>query len=274
MFGANKMKDKLGDRMKMYEKMDTQRFLPLVPVCARIDGRGFSKYTKGLDRPFDIRFTRVMQLVTRLLVEKTNAIVGYTQSDEITLVWYSDSVFSQIFFDGKKQKMISVLSSMATAYFNREWSRIGLPWRDDPATFDCRVWNVPNKVEAVNVLLWRELDAIKNSVSMATRSKYSSNQMHGKHVDDMKKMLMDVGIDWNQYPEFFKRGTYYRRVNSVRKFTTGEIENLPQKHQARFDPYLTVERSDVVEMGLMPNMIDIGNRVGFIFDGRDPITKG
>ena len=49
--------DALGDRMKAYERQETElRFIPLLPIYARIDGRGFSKFTKGFARPYDERF--------------------------------------------------------------------------------------------------------------------------------------------------------------------------------------------------------------------------
>lgn len=41
-----------GDRMKTYESIETGRkFIPLLPVYARIDGRCFSKFTRDMDRP-------------------------------------------------------------------------------------------------------------------------------------------------------------------------------------------------------------------------------
>jgi tRNA(His) guanylyltransferase len=46
------MTDSLGDRMKSYESRESdRRFLPMVPVYARIDGRGFSSFTRGMERP-------------------------------------------------------------------------------------------------------------------------------------------------------------------------------------------------------------------------------
>ena len=89
--------DPLGDRMKDYEGRETKRrFLPLLPVCARLDGRAFHTWTKNLERPFDKRFVNLMRDVTSYLVQETNAVVGYTQSDEISLVFYSPDPKSQI----------------------------------------------------------------------------------------------------------------------------------------------------------------------------------
>ena len=134
------MTDDLGDRMKVFEQAEAgRRFLPLLPVVARLDGRGFSSFTRGLQRPFDSRMSDLMIETTKALVDETVAVCGYTQSDEITLAWYSDDYRSQIFFDGKIQKMVSTLAAIASVTFNKLLPQF-LPEKVTAApTFDCRV---------------------------------------------------------------------------------------------------------------------------------------
>jgi len=98
----------LDNRMKLYEQVESaRRFLPLLPVVARLDGKCFHKFTKNMKEPFDENLTQVMIETTKYLVEETNAIIGYTQSDEITLIYCSDNSESQIFFDGLKVSLAS-----------------------------------------------------------------------------------------------------------------------------------------------------------------------
>jgi tRNA(His) guanylyltransferase len=262
--------DELGTRMKEYESKESgRRFLPMLPVVARIDGKNFSKFTKGFKRPYDDRMVHLMLNTTIFLVEKTQALIGYTQSDEISLVWYSDSYKSQIFFDGRIQKMTSVLASMATSFFNENRAAL-LPERENTlAFFDCRVWQVPNKAEAVNNILWREIDATKNSVSMAARCYYSHKDLHNKGRADMMDMMMEKGVNWNNYPTYFKRGMYIQKQKITRKFTDKEIEKLPKKHEARTNPDLKVERTEVRIVN-MPPISKVINRVGVIFNGETP----
>ncbi|MFW5803990.1 MAG: tRNA(His) guanylyltransferase Thg1 family protein [bacterium] len=79
------MSDELGNRMKFYEFFEASRkCLPLLPVCARLDGKCFSKFTKGMVSPYDINMFSLMMKTTKKLLEETNAIVVYTQSDEIS----------------------------------------------------------------------------------------------------------------------------------------------------------------------------------------------
>src|SRR5271165_4006783 len=115
------MKDALGDRMKALEGLEAGRMcLPQVPVLARLDGRCFSNFTRDMQRPYDTNMTIAMQNTTKYLVTETNACCGYSQSDEITLVWYEPDSRSEIFFNGCIQKMTSVLAALATVFFNDE----------------------------------------------------------------------------------------------------------------------------------------------------------
>lgn len=266
-------KDSLGDRMKWYEKRYTPSLMPLVPVIARIDGRAFHTFTRGLPRPYDERLSKLFVETTKHLVSETNACCGYTQSDEISLVWYTNSPESEIFFGGKLSKMLSVVCSLATGYFNQQLSRF-IPERSNTlAIFDNRVFEVPSLTEAANYFVWREQDATRNSVSMAARSVYSHNECHSKNSSELQEMLFQKGINWNDHPRFFKRGTYVRRREVQRAFTPDELANLPPKHAARTNPDLSIRRTVVMEEDFPP-LTQIKNRAGVILLGEDPITGG
>lgn len=262
-----------GDRMKEYERVEAgRRLMPLLPVIARLDGRCFSKLTKGLERPFDSNFAEIMLQVTIYLVEETAASVGYTQSDEISLVWYAPDRRTQLFFNLRTQKMVSTLAAMASVKFNALLpehlpEKVGfLP------SFDCRVWNVPTPMEASNTLLWREVDATRNSVQMAARSVYNHKRCYGKSGPQLQEMLFQKGINWNDYPDRFKRGAFVQRKTNVREqvFTSEEIAKLPEKHHARQNPELVIERSEV-RVVEMPPFMKVTNRVGVLFRGEDPV---
>jgi len=271
-------KDMLGDRMKSLEAVEAaRRCMPLLPICVRLDGKGFSKWTKGLRRPYDERLSNLMIATTKYLVEESNARIGYTQSDEISLILYSDSYDSEVFFDGKIQKLTSVLASMATAYFNHAVARSELvmdildgSWRGGLAIFDCRVWTVPTQTEAVNTLVWREVDATKNSVQMAAREHYSHKELDGKGRADQLEMLERKGVCWHEFPAFFKRGTYIQRKRVTERLSDEAWLRIPEKHRPPRDQL--VERSQVVELD-MPPITKVVNRVEVVFDGEDPLQQ-
>lgn len=261
--------DKIGNRMKAYESQTTGiKMIPRIPVIARLDGKGFSKFTRGLKRPYDQRLSDLMVETTKYLVKETNANCGYTQSDEITLMWYVDSWESSIYFDGKLFKMISDLAAMCSVYFNRLLPQYLPEKADKMPRFDCRVFNVPTLDEAVNAFLWRELDATKNSISMAAQHYYSHKQLDGKNGSEKQEMLFQKGVNWNDYPAFFKRGTYIQRRRVLTKFTTDELSKLPIKHAARQNPDLEIERWAVDKVELPP-LNKVTNRVDVIIWGKE-----
>lgn len=266
--------DELGDRMKRLEKVEAGRkLMPLLPVMVRIDGKNFSKFTQSLTKPYDKRLSDLMVFVAKSLVEEYNALLGYTQSDEISLVFYADSYGTQVPYDGKIQKMVGDMAAFASLTFNRAMCAYIPEKEDSMPRFDCRVWNVPTMTEAANTILWRELDATRNSVSMAARSVCSHREMDGKSRADQMDMLMKKGINWNDYPDFFKRGTYVQTRTVKRKLTVDELETLPPMHNARRNPDLEIERSEI-RIIEMPPFTKVMNRVGVIFRGEEPRTDG
>lgn len=268
------MSDSLGDRMKMYERSEAgRRLMPLLPVIARIDGRAFHSFTNGMRRPFDPEFSAAMIETTVALIEETNACIGYTQSDEITLAWHSTDLKSQIWFDGRVCKMVSQLAAHATLQFFQAITHRMPQYASKLPTFDARVWNVPNRTEGANVFVWREWDATKNSVSMAASALYSGTELHGKNGSEKQELLFQKGVNWNDYPSYFRRGTYVQRRTVVKPFTAQEIERLPPKHEARTNPGLLVERSEIRVLDLPP-ITSVVNREAVIFDGCSPQGEG
>lgn len=228
--------ESLGDRMKYYEGYNNNKFPPNLPIICRLDGKGFHRYTRNFDRPFDDRLHKVMDNVTKFLVEGSHASIGYTQSDEITLIYSPGKVY----FDGKPQKLCSVLASMASVYFNyfmKEFGEFGF------AFFDCRSFFVPTLQECVNCLIWREQDAVRNSVQMAARSVYSHKECENKNGSQLQEMLHEKGINWNDYSYREKRGQYIVRKKIKRKLTKEEMLALPHKHEALLNPEMEFERT-------------------------------
>jgi tRNA(His) guanylyltransferase len=257
--------DEFGDRMKAYEAVETARKLdPHLPIYARIDGRSFSRFTRGMVRPFDLRMIEAMTETTAHLVHASHARMGYTQSDEISLVWLAETPDSDVFFSGKVQKMASVLASMAAAKF----ARVCPPGFEERLPhFDCRVFQLPDRDEAANAILWRALDARKNAISMVAQSRFSPKQLHGKGQSDMLQMLADLGVDFEELPAAFKRGTFLRRETFERELTADELAEIPEAHR----PTGPVMRSKVEAID-MPPFNTVSNRVAVVFDGAKPET--
>lgn len=233
----------LGDRMKRAESTTKTQLLSRMPVILRIDGRAFHTFAKRitrfdtamkeLDTPFSAAMHELMVQTTRELVDGIqNCILGYTQSDEISLLlrdW--DTHETQQWFGGSHQKMVSVSASIATAAFNFHAANLGFKQSSftDAAQFDSRAYNLPRE-EVTNYFIWRQQDASRNSVQMLGHHHFSQKQMHGKnnsHVQDM--LMLEKGINWNDIPTWMKRGTCV----APDYFTAGVDENIPIFTQER-----------------------------------------
>lgn len=228
-------KDSLGDRMKEYEYVTRNYLTRKLPVIIRIDGKAFHSFTRGFKKPFDEVFVKSMQETTKYLCENVQScVLGYCQSDEITLVLVDyQSKEACSWFDNNIQKMVSVSASMATMAFNRffvnnchQWCEDNVDFDDlNPnedikklfnaytkackkgAMFDSRVFTLP-KEEVANCLIWRQQDATRNSIQSVGQANFSHTQLHGKNCSNIQDMLMlEKGINWNDYPTHLKRGT-------------------------------------------------------------------
>lgn len=269
-------KDEFGNRMKFYEKNfgNLEYLMPMIPVLVRLDGKTFHTFTKGLKRPYEPGLSELMIATTKFLVEETNALIGYTQSDEITLLLYQPNYKSSIYMSGRTQKINSVLAAKCSTFFSESLGEY-LPTKDKlpknkRPVFDCRCFNVPDKFEAVNVFLWREQDATRNSVSMAGQSLYSHKQLQNKSRAEIQELLHKKEINWNDYPTFFKRGTYVQKKAMLKPAVL--LGDLPEKHNLRTNPELMVERTKVVELELQP-LSKVCNKIDVFFEGEDAVYE-
>jgi tRNA(His) guanylyltransferase len=224
----------LGFRMKEYEAPSTtRRAFKGQPLIVRLDGKGFHQWVKGLQRPYDQGLSDLMLKVTEALVERFQPRVAYTQSDEITLAWHIEPHETADFpFNGRFQKLESLTAAYATAVFNSLVptylpSKVG-----NLATFDSRAFVVPNLREAYHCLLWRQQDAVKNAISMAAHTYFSHKSLQGAHGPDMQERLFqEKGINFNDYPAFFKRGTFVKRHKVLKHLSPAEAAAIPEAHR-------------------------------------------
>ena len=220
-------KTSIGDRMKRYENI-SRIYLPRrIPVIIRLDGKAFHSFTRRFKKPFDRVLMEVMQLTMKHLCEGIQGCVfGYTQSDEISLVLTDyATIHTDAWFGYNVQKMVSVAASMATIEFNKAWVHecCCLPEGDErdfylehqnKAMFDARCFSIP-KDEVCNCLIWRQQDATRNSIEAAGHANYSQSQLHKKTCNQIQEMLFQKGINWNDYPTDFKRGSACYRVKKA-----------------------------------------------------------
>lgn len=225
----------LARRMKkFYENVPKTRLIRRMPVCIRLDGKAFHTFLKGFKKPFDDLFIKTMQETMLYLCKNIQGcVLGYTQSDEISLILIDyQNLTTSAWFDDEVQKICSVSASMATLTFNKllknnvdkykveKWDGVSkykngedeyietlLRAVDKGAMFDSRCFNIP-KEEVANLIFWRQFDASKNSIQMVGRANFSHKELKNKSCNDIQDMLMtQKGINWNDLPTYQKRGS-------------------------------------------------------------------
>lgn len=149
--------DELDKKMRVFETAHDIRVVPGIYIAARIDGRAFTRLTKDVhvfDAPFDVRFRDLMIETVRHLMDcGFPALYGYTQSDEISLLFARDVDA----FDRKLRKYNSILAAEASAKFSL---LLGAH-----AAFDCRLSGLPTIETVVDYFRWRNEDAHRNALN-------------------------------------------------------------------------------------------------------------
>jgi tRNA(His) 5'-end guanylyltransferase len=204
----------LGDRMKRYEASSLYQFPDRLPVVIRVDGKAFHSYTRGLSKN-DPGIIKAMDHAAKTLCEKVmGARLAYVQSDEISVLvnpWGSHD--SQAWFDNCHQKFVSTTASIAAAEVTAlSYEIFG---KVKPAYFDSRAFVIPHD-DVTNYFIWRQQDAVRNSIQVLGQMNFSHKQLHKKTCNMIQEMLFqEKGINWSKEPTRFKRGSCVVRQDTT-----------------------------------------------------------
>jgi tRNA(His) 5'-end guanylyltransferase len=208
--------DDLDNKMRIYETAHDRCVLPNMYIVARIDGRSFTKLTKETHKfnaPFDERFRDLMvETVKHLMNCGFNVVYGFTQSDEISLLFH----LNETSFSRKTRKMISILAGEASARFS---SLLG-----DVAAFDCRLSELPNKQLVEDYFRWRNEDAYRNALNAhcywrlrqdGLSQAEATAKIVGMSISAKNELLFQYGINFNDLPNWQKRGIgmYWKSIS-------------------------------------------------------------
>jgi tRNA(His) guanylyltransferase len=213
------MAQSLFDRQRAYEAPCDSSIMRRVPVVIRVDGRNFRKVTKRLPRPYCTKIIELMSHTMLELVKQVDGTVfGYQQSDEISLILRNDQTHeTDPWFGNRVQKMVAVSASIATYEFNNYLNRMAEPPDlEGPALFDAKVFPLPSVTEAVNHLIYRQQDCVRNAVTAAAyaslRKKYdrksAQEMLDRRSIPEREDLLyQEFGIDFHRrYPSGFRMG--------------------------------------------------------------------
>lgn len=164
-----------------------------------------TKEKHPFEKPFDERFRDSMiETVKHLMTSGFTIVYGYTQSDEISLLFdLNEDIFAR-----KTRKFNSLLAGEASAKFSL--------LLQDIAAFDCRISQLPRKRDVVDYFRWRNEDAFRNALSahcywllrkQGNSARTATHLITGKSIAFKNELLFENGINFNDLPSWQKRGT-------------------------------------------------------------------
>jgi tRNA(His) 5'-end guanylyltransferase len=219
---------KAKDRISQYEETSNFKLLSRVPLIINVNGRGFSKVTSLLDKPFSKAFAECMySALIHLVQEIDGAVFAYSYSDDIIIVARNDQGTDTLpWYENSVHKISSAVASMTTLYFNNFATAMDLNTMSDPV-FIAKCYNAPNMAEATNIIIQKQQKAIQSSLQLACLYELLKKY----HKDDIREMLQDsttddkinllkqeCGVDYNDYPLAFRRGAACYRTPTVVSF--------------------------------------------------------
>ncbi|KAJ7928847.1 hypothetical protein B0H13DRAFT_2228821 [Mycena leptocephala] len=162
---ADSIPESLGERMKRYEAVTDQYLPDDQPAIIRIDGHGFSKFTRGFEKPFDHPG------------RSTAASGSLPASPRGSL------------------RAVQPPPRKAADVPER---KLGT------AHFDGRVFSVPNVAELLNNLIWRaKMDCRRNSISaFGAQEQYeftATDGLTGKEVTSTRTRMWSEDIPWWEF---------------------------------------------------------------------------
>lgn len=200
--------EQLDRRMRVFETAHDHCVLPGVHMVARIDGRSFSHLTRAglaFEAPYDERFRDCMVTTLEHLVTSCgfSVLFGYTQSDEISLLFRRD----ESTFGRKLRKFLSVLAGEASASFSLALGAHG--------AFDARISQLPVDDDVVDYFRWRQEDAARNALNghsywlmrrTGLDDHAATERLKGVSVAERHELLHEAGIQYNELPAWQRRG--------------------------------------------------------------------
>lgn len=258
------MIDTLGNRMKKYEAASRLLLPPRTHIIIRCDGKAFHTYAKNVVKPYDQNLADAMDAgAMALCKEMMGCQFAYGQSDEYSFLVTDFSppdaegnvdYGTEAWFAGNIQKMVSVASSIFTAQFNLK--RLEQLWANDKegpndkqveqacsANFDARIFVIPSRHEVEEYFVWRQLDAVRNSLAMLASCHFSHKVLQGASFQKRRDMLMDKGINWDAESSDFRQGRIVYKAQRERDISYVHKKTGKQHNERINETYWTVDHN-------------------------------
>ncbi|AAV50531.1 putative tRNA(His) guanylyltransferase [Acanthamoeba castellanii mimivirus] len=231
---SNIINEPIGDRMKRFEAKYDFKIEPQNYFCVRLDGNKFSNFTRKFEKPYDVRFSQAMVMTTIDTINKFGARTGFTQSDEITLIFdkaipddFKKHITYNHLFNGRVSKLLSIVSSYVSVRFNHHFrlltSNLTNIYSQETlelinggtAIFDARIleFDENNKYEMLNHLIWRSVkDCYRNAVQTYAHHIFGPAKIKYLNREQMIQLIEEnTNIVWSNIPLWQKYGVIIKK---------------------------------------------------------------
>lgn len=207
-------------RYEYVKKFEKENYLlPDTYIVIRVDGKGFHKFSSkyNFTKPNDLTALEVMNTAAHNVMNQfTEVLMAYGDSDEYSFLLKKLSAI----YERREMKLISLFSSSFTAYYMMEFQKHFDLSSSMVPLFDARAVLYPNLEVVKDYFRWRQVDCHINNlyntsfwklVESGLTNQEAENKLMGTLSSDKNEILYKLGINYNNEPEIFKKGTIFIR---------------------------------------------------------------
>lgn len=229
--------------VKLFERENF--LLPQTYIVIRVDGKGFHKFSEHykFEKPNDLQALNVMNKTAETMLQHfPDILLAFGDSDEYLFLLRRDCEL----FERREMKLISTFASYMSVNYMLQWNTT---FPDKPITaeriptFDARAVTYPNAQTVRDYFSWRQVDCHINNLYNTTfwsliqkcgmTTTESENFLKGTVSSDKNEILFSkCGINYNDEPEIFKKGTILVREYEDWK-ETSDLELTDRQKQRK-----------------------------------------
>ena len=194
-------------------------------IVCRIDGHGFHRFTSkhGFEKPNDSRGIMLMNHAAKaVMMEFQDIFLSYGQSDEFSFCFQKNTTL----YGRREAKISTNLVSLFTAAYVAGWPLFfGDRKLEYLPSFDARCVLYPSVQNLRDYCSWRQADCHINNlynsafwelVKSGLSEQDAENKLCTTDSGQKNEILFQLGINYNNLPLIYKKGTTLIRVPMVR----------------------------------------------------------
>lgn len=262
--------DMLGDELMQHQEIESLRSGEIgEPVVLHIRAAtNFFDQLRVFVRPYDARLADALEAAAAAVLDEMKGVFAHVWEGQVSFVFWNPT--ETIACGCRFQE----LATFAVSVFTETFNRVGMDLFPDAyekaaGRFAATSHGLPSLETASRYFDWREREARVSSLNYVARATLGGRKVDGRSRQDLKDMLMELGLDFDAYyPERFQRGSFLRRMRYERYLTDEEMARIPEDRR----PDGPVTRTGARVLEDVPPLALIENLAGFVFHNEPPVV--